>query len=214
MSMMRTRNNETTSKLPLTARQREALEFIRRCVRKRGYGPTVREIGDQMGINSPNGVVGHLVALERKGFIRREANLSRSIMLVERGEKTATGLQILAHVTGKKIIDNPQLDERLDLSEKIQLNGEDFFLLKVQDEQLSQHAISQGDLLLVRRARTASRNETVILRTPENDFLLATCEYDPLHAKTFIQTLASTPRQVENSCSAIYGVLVAVLRIF
>lgn len=214
MSMMKTRNSENTSKLPLTARQREALEFIRRCVRKRGYGPTVREIGDQMGINSPNGVVGHLVALERKGFIHREANLSRSIMLVERGEKSATGLQVLALVTDKKIVDNPQLDERIDLTEKIQLNGEDFFLLKVQDDQLAQHAISQGDLLLVRRARTAARNETVILRTLENDFLLATCDYDPLHAKTFIQTLNTNPQKLENSCSAIYGVLVAVLRTF
>lgn len=214
MSMMRTRNNENSSKLPLTARQREALEFIRRCVRKRGYGPTVREIGDQMGINSPNGVVGHLVALERKGFIHREANLSRSIMLVERGEKTATGLLVLAHVAEKKIIDNPQLDERLDLAEKIQLNGDDFFLLKVQDDQLAQHAISQGDLLLVRRARTAARNETVILRTPENDFLLATCEYDALHAKNFIKTLTPEPQRLENSCSAIYGVLVALLRTF
>ncbi|MDO4585657.1 MAG: hypothetical protein Q4D62_16370 [Planctomycetia bacterium] len=214
MSVMRSRNSETTSKLPLTARQREALEFIRRCVRKRGYEPTVREIGDQMGINSPNGVVGHLVALERKGFIHREANLSRSIMLVERGEKTATGLLLLAHVTGKKIVDNPQLDERIDLTEKIQLNGEDFFLLRVQDDLLAQYAISQGDLLLVRRARTAARDETVILRTPENDFLLATCEYDPLLAKTFIKTLQSNQKQLENSCSAIYGVLVAVVRTF
>lgn len=75
MSYGKSRSIENSSKLPLTARQREALEYIRRCVRKRGYGPTVREIGDQMGIHSPNGVVGHLTALERKGFIQREANL-------------------------------------------------------------------------------------------------------------------------------------------
>ncbi|MDO4571711.1 MAG: hypothetical protein Q4D38_15125 [Planctomycetia bacterium] len=201
--MVHNRNRETTSKLPLTARQREALEFIRKCVRKRGYGPTVREIGDRMGIHSPNGVVGHLAALERKGFIHREANLSRSIMLVERGEKNATGLQVLAHVVEKKIVDNPQPLEKIDLTEMQHWNSEDFFLLRVEDDQLSQHGIVQGDLLLVRRARTAACNETAILRTPENDFLLAKCEHDPPHTQTFLQPLPT-----------IYGILVALLRKF
>ena len=214
MSVMRNRKSETTSVLPLTARQREALEFIRKCVRKRGYGPTVREIGDQMGIHSPNGVVGHLAALQRKGFIHREANLSRSIMLVERGEKLATGLERLAQVVEKKIVDNPQPVERIELTEMLQLPSKDFFLLQVQDDQLAQHAISSGDFLLVRRARTAACNETVILRTSKNDFLLATCQYDPLRAKTFLQTHSTPPTRLENSSHAIYAILVAVLRTY
>ena len=211
MSLMKVRNPENTSKLPLTARQREALEFIRRCVRKRGYGPTVREIGDQMGINSPNGVVGHLVALERKGFIHREANLSRSIMVVERGEKSAAGLRVLAHVQNRKIIENASLDERLELAEKIQLSGEDFFLLRVQDDQLAQYAIKEDDLLLIRKARTAADGETVILRGENDDFTLARCEADG--GRTLIRTLEEQSRNIDNSCSGIYGVLVAVIRL-
>jgi hypothetical protein len=103
MSSKREKKNASISKLPLTARQREVLEFIRRCVRKRGFGPTVREIGEEMGIHSPNGVVGHLTALSRKGYIQRERNLSRSIVLVERVEKNASGLPILAYLKNGKI---------------------------------------------------------------------------------------------------------------
>lgn len=70
------------SKLKLTRRQVETLQFIDDCVYMNGYPPTIREIGSNMGINSPNGVVGHLVALEKKGYIRR-AKLSRSITIVK-----------------------------------------------------------------------------------------------------------------------------------
>src|SRR5580658_11357101 len=66
----------------LTQRQREVYEFIRDKIRHRGYGPTVREIGVHFNISSPNGVMCHLKALEKKGLITREPNMSRAIMLV------------------------------------------------------------------------------------------------------------------------------------
>ncbi|MDO4570825.1 MAG: transcriptional repressor LexA [Planctomycetia bacterium] len=213
MSMMKVRNVENVSKLPLTARQREALEFIRRCVRKRGYGPTVREIGDQMGIHSPNGVVGHLVALERKGFIQREANLSRSIMLVERGEKNLAGVQVLAEVALGKIIENQKTDERLDIAEKIHLTGEDYFLLRIKDDSLrEEHAICAGDYLLIRRARNAAENETAVLRDYEDNLRFARCIFDPATSKTQLATLGNESRIIENACSGIYGVVVAMMR--
>ena len=65
----------------LTDRQRVVYEFIRDKIRNRGYGPTVREIGDQFNISSPNGVMCHLKALEKKGLITREPNMSRAIQL-------------------------------------------------------------------------------------------------------------------------------------
>ena len=201
---------DAPSKLPLTARQREALEFIRRCVRKRGYGPTVREIGDQMGINSPNGVVGHLVALERKGFIHREANLSRSIMLVERTEKPLTGLRVAASILNGRLVDNPNPEERMEIHEKIQLSGEDFFLVRVEDDSLSkEYFFCKGDLLIVRRARNAAEGETVIIRDFQDEFLLAQCRKDEGSGKN---RLFTSTRWFENSCSGIYGVLVSVMR--
>src|SRR6187399_2450608 len=67
----------------LTARQREVFDFIREKIEGRGYGPTVREIGDNFHISSPNGVMCHLKALEKKGLITREPNMSRAIQLKE-----------------------------------------------------------------------------------------------------------------------------------
>ena len=65
----------------LTRRQLEVYKFIREKIRGRGYGPTVREIAEHFDINSPNGVVCHLKALVKKGFISREPNLSRAMTL-------------------------------------------------------------------------------------------------------------------------------------
>ncbi len=78
------------SKTALTLRQREALAFIRRSIRQRGYSPTIREIGDFMEIQSPNGVLGHLHALQRKGYIYRGAHRSRAICVINKNEKKGT----------------------------------------------------------------------------------------------------------------------------
>ena len=67
---------------PLTDRQLAVLDFIEATASKRGYPPTVREIGSHFDIASPNGVMCHLQALEKKGWIARERNRSRAIRLV------------------------------------------------------------------------------------------------------------------------------------
>jgi SOS-response transcriptional repressor LexA len=67
----------------LTERQKEIYEFIRDKIESRGYGPTVREIGDGFDIKSPNGVMCHLKALEKKGLIIREGRSARAIQLVD-----------------------------------------------------------------------------------------------------------------------------------
>src|SRR5438552_9212957 len=64
---------------PLTDRQEKILSFIERSIQDQGYPPTIREIGEQMGIRSTNGVNDHLKALERKGFLKREGLKSRAL---------------------------------------------------------------------------------------------------------------------------------------
>src|ERR1700758_1955715 len=68
----------------LTERQREIYDFIQEKIESRGYGPTVREIGDAFDIKSPNGVMCHLKALEKKVLIRKERGSARAIQLVDR----------------------------------------------------------------------------------------------------------------------------------
>src|SRR5215204_5620100 len=67
----------------LTKRQEQTLDFIRHSIEDRGYPPTLREIGEHMGIRSTNGVNDHLRALERKGYLTREDMKSRALKLVE-----------------------------------------------------------------------------------------------------------------------------------
>src|SRR5258707_12837031 len=67
----------------LTDRQKEIYDFIEEKIEVRGYGPTVREIGLAFGIKSPNGVMCHLKALQKKGLIRREPNMSRAIEFLQ-----------------------------------------------------------------------------------------------------------------------------------
>src|SRR5688572_18811756 len=71
----------------LTQRQAQTLEYIRQSIEERGYPPTLREIGEYMGIRSTNGVNDHLRALERKGYLRREDMKSRALRLVNETER-------------------------------------------------------------------------------------------------------------------------------
>jgi repressor LexA len=66
-----------------TERQREIYDFIRQSAAEWGYPPTVREIGEEFGIRSPNGVLCHLKALEKKGWIERDENVARGIRMLK-----------------------------------------------------------------------------------------------------------------------------------
>ncbi len=68
---------------PLTERQEQVLDFIRSCIKEKHLPPTVREICTEFGFAGPNATVGHLKALERKGYIQREFNRARGITLIE-----------------------------------------------------------------------------------------------------------------------------------
>ena len=78
----------------LTSRQQEILRFIREKIDGRGYGPTVREIGNEFGIKTPNGVMSHLKALQNKGLIHREANLSRGFELIPNSPSFAAPVEV------------------------------------------------------------------------------------------------------------------------
>src|SRR5688572_33144924 len=87
----------------LTKRQAQTLDFIRQAIEERGYPPTLREIGESMGIRSTNGVNDHLRALERKGYLRREDMKSRALKLVE--EPTAPSVAVRASATDDDMVE-------------------------------------------------------------------------------------------------------------
>ena len=82
----------------LTAKQQKVYDMLRDLIVKRGYGPTVREIGEHFGIKSPNGVMCHLRALERKGLITRSPNKSRAIELTQAADRSGHALPMAGMV--------------------------------------------------------------------------------------------------------------------
>src|SRR5271156_3187612 len=97
----------------LTERQKEIYHFIRLKIEKRGYGPTVREIGLGFAIKSPNGVMCHLKALEKKGLIIRQERSARAVQLVDH-RPANLGLPMLGAVAAGSPVEALEQQERLE----------------------------------------------------------------------------------------------------
>src|SRR5262245_63698149 len=100
----------------LTERQREIYDFIRDKIESRGYGPTVREIGQGFDIRSPNGVMCHLKALEKKGLIKREGFSARAIQLIDHRPQSA-GLPLLGQVAAGSPTEAIAQEDRLEFND-------------------------------------------------------------------------------------------------
>ena len=155
-----------TPKPALTARQREIYEFLKDKIVNRGYGPTVREIGAQFGIRSPNGVMCHLKALEKKGLITRESHMSRAIQLTEplRG---ATSLPLAGQIAAGSPVLAEEQTEVVDFAALF--SGDDHFCLKVKGESMVEDGIHDGDLIIVERRQTAETGQTVVALIDGNE---------------------------------------------
>jgi repressor LexA len=158
----------------LTKRQEQTLDFIRKSIEERGYPPTLREIGESMGIRSTNGVNDHLRALERKGYLRREDMKSRALKLVEEPTQTvavrtpvsdedmveiavlgrvAAGLPLLAE---ENVVDTVRVDRML------VRGGRDVFGLRVAGDSMIEAGILGGDYIFVRKQASAERGDIVV----------------------------------------------------
>src|ERR1700722_12011723 len=119
----------------LTDKQRLVYEFIRDKIRHRGYGPTVREIGTHFNIASPNGVVCHLKALEKKGLITREPNMSRAIQLAAENIEDRS-LPLYGQIAAGVLHEAVEQDERVDFQLLFDASDKDLFVLKVEGESM------------------------------------------------------------------------------
>lgn len=143
----------------LTDRQREVYEFIRHKIESRGYGPTVREIGLGFGIKSPNGVMCHLKALEKKGLINREEHSARAIQLVDH-RPAGFGLPFLGNVAAGTPIAAVEQDEVLQFDEVF--GGAGRFVLRVRGNSMIENHIEDGDYVIIRKQDTANNGEQVV----------------------------------------------------
>ena len=128
----------------------------------RGYGPTVREIGAEFGIRSPNGVMCHLKALEKKGLITRESHMSRAIQLSESPHERMT-LQLAGVISaGAPIRPDPQ-NEKIDFSPLF--DGDDHYVLKASGEVLSSEHVFDGDYMVVKKQAGFEDGDLVLAQT-------------------------------------------------
>lgn len=150
---------------PLTARQREALDFITHCLDERGYPPTLREIGEHMGIRSTNGVNDHLKALERKGYLVREELKSRALRPVDFDDAKVT-IPILGRVAaGTPILATESSDDRV-IVDRFFLgahSAREVFGLIVRGDSMIEDGIYDGDYIFVRKQSTADNGEIVVV---------------------------------------------------
>jgi repressor LexA len=154
----------------LTKRQAQTLDFIRQSIEERGYPPTLREIGESMGIRSTNGVNDHLRALERKGYLSREDMKSRALRLVSREpEATSTSddslldVQVLGRVAaGLPLMAEENVIDTVRIDRMLVRGGRDVFGLRVQGDSMINAGILNGDYIFVRKQATADPGEVVV----------------------------------------------------
>lgn len=156
--------------LGLTKRQEQTLEFIRESIKGRGYPPTLREIGEHMGIRSTNGVNDHLRALERKGYLRREDMKSRALRVVdedsppqENVEADVVSVQVLGRVAaGLPILAEENVIDTVHVDRMMVKGGRDVFGLRVQGDSMIEAGILSGDYIFVRKQSSAERGDIVV----------------------------------------------------
>jgi repressor LexA len=144
----------------ITARQKTVLDFIASLLESRGYPPTLREIGEHLGVSGTLGVMKHLDALERKGLIRKTAGSSRGIAIT--GRRGTVTLPIVGTVRAGAL--QPAVE---DIDGYLAVDGTmvksaGCFLLRVRGDSMVGAAILDGDLALVRPQSTAERGEIVV----------------------------------------------------
>jgi repressor LexA len=196
----------------LTARQREIYDFIRLKIETRGYGPTVREIGSAFDIKSPNGVMCHLKALEKKGLIKRELFSARAIQLVDHRPPGATlpllGLVAAGAPTSTEVQDNR--DECLDFGELF--GGEGNYALRVRGQSMIDDHIADGDYVVIRKQETAANGERVVAMV-DKEVTLKRFYQEKTHVRLEPANGSMDPILVgPDSDTHILGILVGVLR--
>ena len=139
----------------LTPRQKEIYNFIRSKIQGRGYGPTVREIGLHFQIKSPNGVMCHLKALQKKGLIHREPNMSRAIQLLDDPVSAhQMGLKLVGRIAAGNPIEAVEQHEELTFSEWTEPG--DKFALRVTGDSMIEEHIADGDFVIIKRQEQAA----------------------------------------------------------
>lgn len=203
----------------LTERQRQVLEFIDSEIGRRGYPPSVREIGDAVGLSSPSTVHAHLAALQDKGYLRRDPSKPRAIeVTLEPTTGASVERRPVRHVplvgdvaAGTGVLAAEHVEEMLPLPEDFTGDGE-LFMLRVRGESMIEAGIFDGDFVVVRAQPDADPGDTVVAGIPGEEatvktFLRKRGRIVLRPANETMEDLVFDPSEVR-----IYGKVVTLLR--
>ena len=214
----------------LNPRQREILDFLADHARSHAYPPTVREIGQAVGLSSSSTVQNHLNALEQKGLIRRDPTKSRTVEVVglelrdtrQLGEivqlpvSRSVSVPLIGRVAaGGPILAEQNIEDHIVVGQEI-TGGDDAFALRVHGDSMIEAGIHDGDLVIVRPQHEARNGDIVVARVEDED----TGEAEAT-VKRFFRESGRVRLQPENSTMdpiyvrdvAIDGRVVAVIRV-
>jgi repressor LexA len=155
-------------KRELTARQRQVLDFIRSEIHRRGFPPSVREIGEAVGLSSSSTVHSHLAALEAKGLIRRDPSKPRALEVLDYRDNdrgidydAVRAVPVVGQVAaGAPILAAENIEATLPLPASFA--GEETFILTVKGDSMIEAGILDGDFVVVRQQSTATNGDIVV----------------------------------------------------
>ena len=196
----------------LTKRQQEIWEFLVHYVDSHGYPPTVREIGEHVGLASPSTVHAHLANLERAGLLRRDPTKPRALELTGRrsGAPAAVAgprkLPLVGQIAaGGPMLAEETIEDYIGVPEPLS-HGGDEFLLRVKGDSMIEAGILEGDLVVVQRAQDARNGDIVVALAGDDETA------DEATVKRFFRENGRVRLQPENSAlEPIYADYVQIL---
>ena len=199
----------------LTERQSRILEYIRQVTKVRNYPPSVREIGEAVGLSSSSTVHNHLNQLERRGLIKRDPSKSRTVQLVQDADadqmrRSAISVPVIGNVAaGAPILAEQNIEEHVLLSSDLAQEG--FFLLRVRGDSMINAGILDEDLVLVRPQHEAP-NGSIVVALVDGDATVKRFERGNGHVRLIAENPAYEP--IVTSNVSLVGVVRGVIRLF
>lgn len=203
----------------LTARQREILNVISTSMQERGYPPSVREIGEAVGLNSPSTVHNHLATLQKLGFIRRDPTKPRAIEVrFDTNSEVAMERRPSRHVpligdvaAGTGLLAQQNVEDLIPLPTDFTGEGE-LFMLRVRGESMIDAGILDGDFIVARQQKVADNGDIVVAGIPGDEATVKTFKKNGATVTLIPANETMEPMVFDADEVNVYGKVVTVLR--
>lgn len=198
----------------VSKRQEDILEFIKEEVRTKGYPPSVREIGEAVGLASSSTVHGHLNRLESKGLIRRDPTKPRAIEILDQDNISKQGVihvPLVGKVTaGLPITAIENIEEYFPIPDSYGTSDDHIFMLEIMGESMIEAGILDGDYVIVKQQASANNGDIVVAMTEENEATVKRFYKEEGHFRLQPENSSMDPIIVENV--SILGKVVGLYR--